>query len=154
MGAITRISWRDLLTVKFSREGEDVSAWRDCWWQFREVARRAGLFVPECPMREAADATEGLTPVLEYVGPTAASATRIADAIIGDPTHLGWPSHVATIVDERARVALSTSKVHGPFAWPALRHPCEYGVWRPKLALDGSRDEELESELAAGRRAR
>ena len=155
MSAQTRITWRDLLAVRFSRDGDDVSTWRDCWWQFREVARRAGLYVPECPLRENEDPTADLTPSLEYVGPTASSATRIGDAIVGDPLTLGWPSHVAVLVDERERVALSTSKVHGPFAWPAMRHPCEYGVWRPKIALDGTKYEELERQFAnEGRRAR
>lgn len=145
MSAIQRVSWRDLLAVPF--------ATMDCWDLAREVARRCGLLVPELPTREHEDPRGVLTPVLEYIGPTASCATRLCDLIVGDPTKLGWPSHVATLVDERERVAISTSKLHGPFAWPALRHPCDYGVWRPKLTLEGS--EELEREFAdEGRRAR
>lgn len=143
----TRITWRDLLAVPFATS--------DCWDLAREVARRAGLLVPELPMKEHEDPRGVLTPVLQYIGPTASSAQRVGDLIVGDPTKLGWPSHVAALVDERERVAISTSKAHGPFAWPAMRHPCDYGVWRPKLALDGAKYEELEQQFAyEGRRAR
>jgi len=134
MPSVMRIAWRDLLAVKFSREGE-VSTWRDCWWQAREIARRCGFSLPEWPAREQMDARGSLEPLLAYVGPTAASATKLCDLIVGDPTGLGWPSHVATLVDERTKHALSTSERHGPYALPAMRHSCEYGVWRPKMAL-------------------
>ena len=136
MVGILRIEWRDLLAVPFRFGGEDAGTGLDCWGQARVIARRAGFYVPEWPTRWRDDPSRTMTPALEYVGPVPSCATHIADLLVSDPEELGWPSHVATIIDERTRHALSTSGKYGPYTLPAARHPCTYGVWRPKIRLD------------------
>lgn len=127
MAASTRIEWYDLMEVPFER--------MNCWAQAREVARRAGLFLPEVVGGDRDDHGAELSPALEYVGPSPSCATRVGDLIVGDPEGLGWPSHVATLVDEVRGWAITTTVKHGPFAWPRGRHSCQHGVWRPKARL-------------------
>jgi hypothetical protein len=130
-----KIEHLDLLAVQFAPRGDDPTIGLDCWGMAREVARRAGLFLPTWPHFTADDPRAELTPFVEFLGDHCTAARKCGDLIIGDPKKLGWPSHVAVLVDELDLVALSTSEVHGAYAWPAFRHACDYGVWRPTRRL-------------------
>ncbi len=120
------IEWRDLLAIPFKLGSDDpAQGGIDCWGQARIVCGRAGLMLPDIGLaRPSSEASAAALAPLVRID----AATRIGDLLFSDPTKLGYPSHVATVVS--SRVAISTCERHGPYAWPIHKMPCGLGCWR------------------------
>lgn len=110
------IRWRDMLAWPFERA--------NCYDLACEVARRAGLAFPTIEAWDSA--ASDLEPAFVRV----AYPDQIADIIASDPEEKGYASHVAAVVAKGW--ALSTSRAHGPYCWPIMRHACDRGFWRLK----------------------
>lgn len=122
------VEWQDLLRVPFLAGGDDPSIGLDCWGICREVARRAGLAFPPHDWGEAEPGAAWST--FRRIGDRWTALGAVGDLLVSDPERKGYASHVSVVVDAERGIVLSTSKLHGPYSWPAFRVPCDYGVWR------------------------
>lgn len=126
--------WIDLLAIPFKAGSDDPdNGGIDCWGQARIVNKRVGRVVPELggerPSRTISEeGCRALVLVASIGTPISTVALETGDMFFSDPSDLGYPSHVATVVE--IGWAVSTCEKHGPYAWPVRRMACDCGVWR------------------------
>lgn len=123
------VEWIDLLSVPFVPNGDDPFVGLDCWGIACEIARRAGLVFPRLSGQTMESVAE-FNARFRCIGARWSCIGKVGDLMLSDPEHLGYASHVKTVVDVERELVLTTGVRTGPYSWPAHRARCELGVWR------------------------